>query len=348
MKILTGFIALSLTTASFAATITGTVKKFSGRYVETRKPYAYAALATENGKLILPEIINADLLAAIKNNKVTFEAEIEGMGCTDMSSACPVGMIKDVKSVKIEFGTVRKSETFDGPVKRFQGRAIESSQTYDYIAVDARMRIGIPEFLNKDALLKAEADLSITGIGKEVACSDMSWACGPWKVSPLQSVEIRLDTPVAKRIYDHADDGYFGREAFVLGPKVKNLMPYLSKAKTFKLNINQSYHLDTRLTLLDDVELIVEFQDSSRMNITFNRDWFGKIMEKFPELLAEAKTIVTGKTDLAPEWYVDSYELSQEEFLHVLTLPYLQGLHTGANLNDSGLHYLVSDDKEWQ
>lgn len=340
-------LALSITSISFGETITGTVKKFSGRYIESGRPYAYSALATEKGKLILPAIINADLLAAFKNNKVTFEAEIEGMGCTDMSAACPDGMIKDVKTVKIELGNVRNAEVFEGAVRLYEGTAVETQRRYSYIAVDASERIAIPDFLNAEALLKAETKLTVTGKARRVKCDDMTATCYPTKVSPLASVEIHRKSTI-ESIYDHADDGYYGREAFVLGPKVKNLMPYLSEAKTFKININQSYHLDTRQTLLDDVELIVEFKDSSRMSIRFNRDWFGKVMEKFPELLSETKTITNGKKDIAPEWYIDSFEVSVEEFLHILTLPYLQGLHAGMGLNNSGLYCLVSDDKEWQ
>jgi hypothetical protein len=192
MKTLTTILALSLTTVSIASTITGQVKKFSGRYVETGRPYAYSALSTERGRIILPNFMNADALAALKDNKVTFDAEIEGMGCTDMSSACPAGVIKDVKSVVIEFTTVKGSETFSGPVKRFKGRAVETPRLYDYIAVDAGTRIAIPAFLDAAALLEAKADMTVTGKTKNVMCTDMSAACGPTKVDPLESVEIRL------------------------------------------------------------------------------------------------------------------------------------------------------------
>lgn len=192
MKILISVLALSITSASFAGTITGTVKKFSGRYVESGRPYAYSALATGKGKLILPEIINADLLAAVKDNKVTIEADIVRLMCTDMSSACPSGKITNVKSVKIEIAEVKEAETFDGPVKRFKGRAVETPRLYNYIAVDASDRIEIPDFLNAEALLKAKAEMTVTGKAKHMMCTDMSAACGPTKVSPLESVEIRL------------------------------------------------------------------------------------------------------------------------------------------------------------
>lgn len=187
-------LAFALFTVSFAhaSTITGTVKKFSGRYVETGKPYAYSALLTPSGKILLPDFMKADALAALKDNKVTFDAEIEGMGCSDMSAACPAGMIKDVKSVMIEFTPVAKSETFSGPVKRFKGRAVETPRLYDYIAVDAGERIAVPEFLDAEVLLKLEADLTVTGKAKHMMCTDMSAACGPTKVSPLESVEIKL------------------------------------------------------------------------------------------------------------------------------------------------------------
>lgn len=188
------FIALALLTTSFAqaSVITGTVKKFSGRYVETGRPYAYSALSTPRGKILLPAFMKADALAAIKENKVTFDAEIEGMGCTDMSSACPAGIIKDVKSVKVEIAPVKDAETFSGPVKRYKGMAVESRRLYNYIAVDAGERIAIPEFLDAEVLLKLEADMEIVGKPKRMMCTDMSAACGPTKVSPLESVDVRL------------------------------------------------------------------------------------------------------------------------------------------------------------
>lgn len=192
MKILISVLALSIASVSFADTITGTVKKFSGRYVETGKPYAYSALSTSKGKIILPAFIKADALAAIANNKVTFNAEIEGMGCTDMSAACPAGIIKNVKSVKIEIAEVKGSELFEGPVKRFKGMAVESPRAYNYIAIDAGERIAVPEFLDAEELLKEKATVEVIGKPKHMMCTDMSAACGPTKVNPIESVDIWL------------------------------------------------------------------------------------------------------------------------------------------------------------
>ena len=192
MKTITMLLALSITSVTFAETITGTVKKFSGRYVESGKPYAYSALSSVRGRIILPDFIKADALAEIKDNKLTFDAEFEGMGCTDMSSACPSGMIINVKSVKIEIAPVKDSETFEGVVKRFKGMAVESRRLYNYVAIDAVSgeRIAVPEFLDAEVLLKEEATVEIVGKVKRMMCTDMSAACGPAKVNPIESVEV--------------------------------------------------------------------------------------------------------------------------------------------------------------
>lgn len=194
MKILISLIALSMASISFAETITGSVKKFSGRYVETGKPYAYSALSTTKGRMLIPDFIKADALAVFPDNTVTFNAEIEGLGCTDMSSACPAGMIINVKSVKIEISEVKGAEVFEGLVKRFKGMAVETPRPYNYIAIDAVSgeRIAIPEFLDAELLLKEEATVELIGKPKRMMCTDMSAACGPTKVSPVESVEIWL------------------------------------------------------------------------------------------------------------------------------------------------------------
>jgi len=144
--------------------------------------------------LILPDFIKADAIALLKDNKVTFDAEIEGMGCSDMSSACPDGMIKNVKSVKVELAEVKGAEVFEGVVKRFKGMAVESRRLYNYIAVDAITgeRVAVPEFLDAEYLLEKEATLELIGKSKSMMCTDMSAACGPTKIIPLESVEVWL------------------------------------------------------------------------------------------------------------------------------------------------------------
>jgi len=187
-------LTLLLCHVAHAEIITGSVKKFSGRYVETGKPYAYTALNSLKGRLLLPDFIKADAVALLKNNELTLDAEIEGLGCTDMSDACPAGIIKNVKSIKVELGEVKGSEVFEGPLQRFKGTAVESRRLFNYIAIAATSgeRIAVPEFLDAEILLSNEATLEVIGVPKRLMCTDMSAACGPTKVSPLESVEIWL------------------------------------------------------------------------------------------------------------------------------------------------------------
>lgn len=195
MKIIKLFIltALTLSANSFADQISGTIVQFSGRYVESRKPYSYAALKTANGsKLRLPEWIDGEALAKLKNNKVTFEADITAVYCTDMSSACADGKLSNIKSVIISLSKKSKyAQTISDRLERHSGRAVESRNTYDYISI-GQENISVPSFLNADALLEANALLTVVGVPRHLMCTDMSAACGPTKMIPLNSVVIKL------------------------------------------------------------------------------------------------------------------------------------------------------------
>jgi hypothetical protein len=96
--------------------------QFRGRYVETGRAYSYTALRTLNGsKIALPTWINGEAIAKFKNNIAVFDARIETLACTDMSSACLTGRLIDILSVQITFASpVEKGETIKGNPYEYQ------------------------------------------------------------------------------------------------------------------------------------------------------------------------------------------------------------------------------------
>jgi hypothetical protein len=191
-KLTLSLLTLLVSTTAFAQ-VRGSIVQFSGRYVETGHAYTYAALRTLDGsKIALPAWINGSAVAKFKNNKAVFDAKVENMFCTDMSSACLRGRLVDIKSAKITIlGSAAKAETFSGALERHAGMAVESPALYDYISVGTD-NISVPSFLDAKALLKLKADLTLVGTPVRMMCTDMSEACGSTDLKPLNSVEIKL------------------------------------------------------------------------------------------------------------------------------------------------------------
>lgn len=190
-------LTLTLLTLVFSvsafAQVRGTIMQFSGRYVETGRSYSYAALRTLDGsKLSLPSWIDGAAVAKFKNNKVVFDASVENVFCTDMSSACVSGRLTKIKSASITLSVVvAKSEKITGRLERHAGMAVESPKKYDYISIGEE-NISVPAFLDAKALLKLDAELTVVGSPLRMMCTDMSDACGSTDMKPLKSVEIKL------------------------------------------------------------------------------------------------------------------------------------------------------------
>lgn len=186
---------VSLLTGSLlaeATTIKGVVKNFSGVTVETNRPYSYKALSTTDGKrLVLPKWINASKVPA--NVPMTFDAQIDPMFCTDMSAACATGAIVNVKSMSVTLAmTVVAVETFEGPLKKFSGRAVETPVLYSYVAIDAQDRIAVPELLNTKELFPLNPMIKVSGTPEAIFCTDMSAACGPTVLKPVTAIRVKF------------------------------------------------------------------------------------------------------------------------------------------------------------
>lgn len=195
MKNITLLLAVLFSTTTFASEIKGTVKKFSGMTVETRKPYSYFALQTVKGERIrLPVWMKAEIIAENASNRVSLEADIEASYCTDMSAACISGTLNNVKSAKIVFNNVpdKNLETYSSRLEKFTGMAVESPRAYSYIAIVDSLKIAVPSFLDAKILFAKKAVVSARGLLVMMSCSDMSDACGPLNLAPLKSVEIRF------------------------------------------------------------------------------------------------------------------------------------------------------------
>lgn len=186
---------LGFASVSFASNIQGQVKIFTGRTVETHRPFSYAALLTKDGQRIgLPGWIKGERLAKELQNKVSFSAEILPMYCTDMSGACLSGVLRNIRSAKIEFKNITNShlETYSSRLQKFMGRAVETPSAYNYIAIEDHARVAVPEFLDAELLYAKNAEVTVVGELSLIMCTDMSDACGPSPLIPLKSAEIHF------------------------------------------------------------------------------------------------------------------------------------------------------------
>ena len=151
------FVFILLSISAKAHSLTGQVKLFFNRSVETGQLYSCHALLTKNGeRLILPDWIDSKLISSIGHHQVLIEGSIDYLACTDMSEACPTGEIKKVRWLQFQQGRpTTRGETFSGQLKRFQGRMVESHEIYDYIPLSAgTKRVQMPDFLDLNKVLK--------------------------------------------------------------------------------------------------------------------------------------------------------------------------------------------------
>jgi len=186
---------LILTSQTMASEIQGKITKFSGFTVESHKPYSYIAIQTKDGQRIqLPNWI----LPSENNNLLKSTVSVDGMVspilCTDMSSACSTGYLKDIRSFKINFPIVSNIafSKYSSRLEKFSGRTIETGNPFSYIAINDKIKVAVPNFLNATELLKNNVEMTVEGKANILACTDMSSACSPAEISPLKSVEIKF------------------------------------------------------------------------------------------------------------------------------------------------------------
>jgi hypothetical protein len=181
-------LALCLTSLAVASEIQGTIVEFSGYTVETHRPYSYVALVTkEDHRLILPRFIKGEKVRNLLQAKMIVDAEVLTMGCTDMSAACPTGSLIDVKSFQISFPKVATDSSFETYSSR-----LEREPVMGHIFINDGARIAVPEFLDAEALLLENAEVSVLGIARFPMCTNMSVPCEPAKLDPLKFVEVHF------------------------------------------------------------------------------------------------------------------------------------------------------------
>lgn len=189
------FVFILLSIHAKAHTLSGQVKLFFGRSVETGQLYSYHALMTDDEeRLLLPDWIDAKLIGLIGNHDIHIEGSIQYLACTDMSEACPTGEIKKVRWLQFQQDTsTSREEIFTGLLKRFHGRRIESNETYDYIALaTGEKRVQMPLFLNLDKLMKLNPQITMFGTVSDLVCTDMSEACGPAQLTTLRMLKLNF------------------------------------------------------------------------------------------------------------------------------------------------------------
>ena len=175
--------------AAQAEVVTGSVKFFQGRYVESGAPYAYYAVSNGASKIVLPDWIDGSKLPTA--NQITIDGDLESLACTDMSSACIDAMFTKIKSVNIVTSFLEiPMKSYGTKIKLLSGRAVESPRTYSYYAI-VPSRVEVPNFLNPVKLIKAKAKkVEASGVLESVMCTDMSAACGPSTFSTLGGVTV--------------------------------------------------------------------------------------------------------------------------------------------------------------
>lgn len=196
MKILfLAFVFMLLSIHAKAQTLQGVVKHFKGHAVETHRPYSYYALETSEGeRYILPKWIDSKVLSEVSGHELLLEGAIEFSICTDMSEACPTGEITKMRWLQFQNPALdSRNQIYTGRIKRFRGRAVESSRTYDYIAITAGVeRIEIPLFFKPRELLALDPQVTLMGELFDTACTDMSAACGPSKLHSLTMLKLQF------------------------------------------------------------------------------------------------------------------------------------------------------------
>jgi hypothetical protein len=196
MKILfLAFVFMLLSIHAKAQTLQGVVKHFKGHLVETHQSYSYHALETEEGeRFILPKWIDAKMLSEVSGHELLLEGSIEYTPCTDMSEACPTGEIKKMRWLQFQNPALDSlNQIYTGSIKRFRGRSVESSRTYDYIAIAAGPhRIELPLFFKARELLALDPQVTLMGELFDTACTDMSQACGPTKLHSLTLLKLQF------------------------------------------------------------------------------------------------------------------------------------------------------------
>ncbi len=183
--------------ASFAnsSEIQGTINKFSGFTVESRKPYSYVAIQTKDGqRLMLPSWIDGSKASELLKSNVAVDAMISPVLCTDMSSACMTGYLQNIRSFKISNPSVKiqNLKTYSSRLETISGRAVETGRAYSYIAINDKVKVAVPSFLKAEELLSKNVEMTVIGKANFRVCTDMSAACGPAELSPLKSVEIKF------------------------------------------------------------------------------------------------------------------------------------------------------------
>lgn len=196
MKLLfLGFVFLILTISAKAQTLKGSIKHFSGRYVESHHIYSYYALETEDKeRILLPAWLDAKLVSKMDGHEIQIEGALEYLPCTDMSEACATGQIKRVRWVQLQNNNIAsRNVVYTGVIKRFAGQAVESANTYDYLALAAGLeRIEIPKFLDARKLHILNPQVTIIGETIVEACTEMSEACGPQRLQSTTMVKLQF------------------------------------------------------------------------------------------------------------------------------------------------------------
>jgi hypothetical protein len=196
MKILfLAFVFMLLSIHAKAQTLQGVVKHFKGHSVETHQNYSYYALETaESERFVLPQWIDARVLSEISGHELLMEGSIEYKPCTDMSEACPTGEIKKMRWLQFQNPMLDSvGQVYTGNIKRFKGRAVESSRLYDYIAISAGSnRIELPLFLKAKELLVLNPQVTLMGELFDTACTEMSEACGPTKLHSMTLLKLQF------------------------------------------------------------------------------------------------------------------------------------------------------------
>ena len=196
MKILfLAFVFMLVSIHAKAQTLQGVVKHFKGHSVQTHRNYSYYALETSEGeRYVLPKWIDSKILSEVSGHELILEGAIEFSVCTDISEACPTGEIIKMRWLQFQNPALdSRNQVYTGSIKRFRGRAVESSRTYDYIAISAGTeRIEIPLFFIAKVLMALDPQVTPMGELIDTACTEMSAACGPTKLHSLTMLKLQF------------------------------------------------------------------------------------------------------------------------------------------------------------
>ena len=196
MKILfLAFVFMLVSIHAKGQTLQGVVKHFKGHSVETHRNYSYYALETSEGeRYVLPKWIDSQILSEVSGHELLLEGAVEFPVCTDVSEACPTGEITKMRWLQFQNPALdSRNQIYTGRIKRFRGRSVESSRTYDYIAISAGPeRIEIPLFFKARELLTLDPQVTVMGELFDTACTDMSAACGPTKLHSLTMLKLEF------------------------------------------------------------------------------------------------------------------------------------------------------------